>query len=40
MDFPFPPLFNQIVERWLPWQDSEGETIRLENHWNQQSLDC
>ena len=30
---------NQIVEHWLPWQDSEEETIRLENQWTQQSLD-
>ncbi|MCP2046502.1 UNVERIFIED_ORG: sugar phosphate isomerase/epimerase [Paenarthrobacter nicotinovorans] len=30
---------NQIVEHWLPWQDSEAETIRLENQWTQQSLD-
>ncbi|CAI3803497.1 sugar phosphate isomerase/epimerase family protein [Pseudarthrobacter sp. MM222] len=30
---------NQIVEHWLPWQDSEDETIRLENQWTQQSLD-
>ena len=30
---------NQIVEHWLPWQDSEEETIRLEKQWTQQSLD-
>lgn len=30
---------NQIIEHWLPWQDSEEETIRLENQWTQQSLD-
>lgn len=30
---------NQIVEHWLPWQDTEAETIRLENQWTQQSLD-
>lgn len=30
---------NQIVEHWLPWQDSEDETIRLENQWTQQSID-
>ncbi|MCP1412081.1 sugar phosphate isomerase/epimerase [Paenarthrobacter sp. A20] len=30
---------NQIVEHWLPWKDSEAETIRLENQWTQQSLD-
>ena len=30
---------NQIVEHWLPWQDSEDETVRLENQWTQQSLD-
>ncbi len=30
---------NQIVEHWLPWQDSEEETIRLENQWTQKSLD-
>jgi sugar phosphate isomerase/epimerase len=30
---------NQIVEHWLPWQDSEDETIRRENQWTQQSLD-
>jgi sugar phosphate isomerase/epimerase len=30
---------NQIVEHWLPWQDSEEETIRRENQWTQQSLD-
>jgi 3-oxoisoapionate decarboxylase len=30
---------NQIVEHWLPWQDSEDATIRLENQWTQQSID-
>lgn len=30
---------NQIIEHWLPWQDSEQETIRLEKQWTQQSLD-
>jgi sugar phosphate isomerase/epimerase len=30
---------NQIIEHWLPWQDSEDETIRLENQWTKQSLD-
>ncbi|WP_284990435.1 TIM barrel protein [Arthrobacter sp. efr-133-TYG-120] len=30
---------NQIVEHWLPWQDSEADTIRLENQWTQQSLE-
>jgi 3-oxoisoapionate decarboxylase len=30
---------NQIVEHWLPWQDTEADTIRLENQWTQQSLD-
>jgi 3-oxoisoapionate decarboxylase len=30
---------NQIVEHWLPWQDSEEETIRRENQWTQQSID-
>lgn len=30
---------NQIVEHWLPWQDSEAETIRLENQWTQHSID-
>jgi sugar phosphate isomerase/epimerase len=30
---------NQIVEHWLPWQDWEAETIRLENQWTQQSID-
>ncbi|MCX6498737.1 MAG: TIM barrel protein [Arthrobacter sp.] len=30
---------NQIIEHWLPWQDSEEETIRLEKQWTQQSLD-
>ena len=30
---------NQIVEHWLPWQDSEAETIRLENQWTQQSIE-
>ncbi|MCG2622898.1 sugar phosphate isomerase/epimerase [Arthrobacter sp. I2-34] len=30
---------NQIVEHWLPRQDSEAETIRLENQWTAQSLD-
>ncbi|MCY1244382.1 Xylose isomerase-like TIM barrel [compost metagenome] len=30
---------NQIVEHWLPWQDSEAETIRLENQWTRQSID-
>ncbi len=29
---------NQIVEHWLPWQDSEAETIRLENQWTQHSI--
>lgn len=29
---------NQIIEHWLPWQDTEAETIRLENQWTQQSL--
>jgi sugar phosphate isomerase/epimerase len=30
---------NQIIEHWLPWQDSEQETIRRENQWTEQSLD-
>lgn len=30
---------SQIVEHWLPWQDSEDATIRLENQWTQQSID-
>ncbi|MGN7202327.1 sugar phosphate isomerase/epimerase family protein [Arthrobacter sp. SAFR-044] len=30
---------NQIVEHWLPWQDSEAETIRLENQWTRQSIE-
>jgi sugar phosphate isomerase/epimerase len=30
---------NQIIEHWLPWQDSETETVRLENQWTRQSLD-
>lgn len=30
---------NQIVEHWLPWQDSEEETLRLEQQWTRQSLD-
>ena len=30
---------NQIVEHWLPWQDSEAETIRRENQWTRQSLE-
>ncbi|MGK3955494.1 sugar phosphate isomerase/epimerase family protein [Arthrobacter sp. R4] len=30
---------NQIVEHWLPWQDSEADTIRLENQWTQQSIE-
>ena len=30
---------NQIVEHWLPWQDTEDATIRLENQWTQQSID-
>jgi sugar phosphate isomerase/epimerase len=30
---------NQIVEHWLPWQDTEADTVRLENQWTQQSLD-
>ncbi|WP_423183178.1 sugar phosphate isomerase/epimerase family protein [Arthrobacter sp. NyZ413] len=30
---------NQIVEHWLPWQDTETDTIRLENQWTKQSLD-
>ena len=25
--------------RTLPWQDTEDETIRLENQWTQQSID-
>jgi sugar phosphate isomerase/epimerase len=29
---------NQIIEHWLPWQDTEAETIRLENQWTEQSL--
>ncbi len=29
---------NQIIEHWLPWQDSEEETIRLENQWTHQSI--
>lgn len=29
---------NQIVEHWLPWQNSDEETARLENQWTQQSL--
>jgi len=30
---------NQIVEHWLPWQDSFDETARLENLWNTIALD-
>jgi 3-oxoisoapionate decarboxylase len=30
---------NQIVEHWLPWQDSEADTIRLENQWTQHSIE-
>ena len=30
---------HQIVEHWLPWQDPEADTVRLENQWTQQSLD-
>ncbi len=30
---------NQIVEHWLPWQDTEADTVRLENQWTQQSID-
>jgi hypothetical protein len=30
---------NQIVEHWLPWQDNEAETIRLENQWTKQSIE-
>ncbi|NKX49675.1 TIM barrel protein [Arthrobacter deserti] len=30
---------NQIIEHWLPWQDSGEETVRLENQWTRQSLD-
>ncbi len=30
---------NQIVEHWLPWQDTEAETIRLENQWTQHSIE-
>ena len=30
---------NQIVEHWLPWQDSETETIRLENQWTRHSIE-
>ncbi|MFJ5695511.1 sugar phosphate isomerase/epimerase family protein [Arthrobacter sp. NPDC093125] len=30
---------NQIVEHWLPWQDTEDATIRLENQWTQRSID-
>jgi sugar phosphate isomerase/epimerase len=29
---------NQIIEHWLPWQDSEEETIRLEIQWTHQSV--
>lgn len=29
---------NQIIEHWLPWQESEEETIRLENQWTDQSI--
>ena len=30
---------NQIVEHWLPWQDTEADTIRLENQWTRQSIE-
>jgi sugar phosphate isomerase/epimerase len=30
---------NQIIEHWLPWQDTEADTIRLENQWTKQSID-
>ncbi|MCP8999326.1 sugar phosphate isomerase/epimerase [Pseudarthrobacter sp. RMG13] len=30
---------NQIVEHWLPWQDSKAETIRLENQWTKHSIE-
>jgi sugar phosphate isomerase/epimerase len=30
---------NQIVEHWLPWQDTEAETIRLENQWTRHSIE-
>ncbi|TDT81894.1 sugar phosphate isomerase/epimerase [Arthrobacter sp. AG258] len=29
---------NQIVEHWLPWQDTEADTIRLENQWTRHSI--
>ncbi|MFD0043624.1 sugar phosphate isomerase/epimerase family protein [Pseudarthrobacter scleromae] len=29
---------NQIVEHWLPWQETEAGTIRLENQWTRQSI--
>ncbi|WP_018763367.1 sugar phosphate isomerase/epimerase family protein [Arthrobacter sp. 135MFCol5.1] len=30
---------NQIVEHWLPWQDTEADTIRLENQWTRHSIE-
>lgn len=29
---------NQIVEHWLPWQDDEETTVRLEAEWTEQNL--
>ncbi|MET0861813.1 MAG: sugar phosphate isomerase/epimerase, partial [Microbacterium sp.] len=29
---------NQIIEHWLPWQDSFEETARLENLWNDHNI--
>lgn len=30
---------NQIVEHWLPWQQTEEETVRLEQEWTAHSVE-
>ncbi|MET3708526.1 sugar phosphate isomerase/epimerase [Arthrobacter sp. UYEF6] len=30
---------NLVIEHWLPWQDSEADTIRLENQWTKHSIE-
>lgn len=29
---------NQVIEHWLPWQDSFEETARIENLWNSHNI--
>jgi sugar phosphate isomerase/epimerase len=36
---PYDRNINQIIEHWLPWQDDEASTIRLEAEWTARSLD-